>query len=336
MRIAIVSTIYKRTPPNGYGGIERIVYTLTEQLIKDGHEVTLFATPGSYCSGKTIEVKGYDPSKAPSCIIKKTDKISEEPLYLAMKEYLMNHPVDIIHDWSFDNLFVLRHPERFPFVITTCIPNPPGYKRPNLVTVSRIHAKILGGKTKNVHTGIDLDNWPYSYKKNEHFVHIAKIAKYKAQHLAIFAARKSDKKLIIAGNIENQRYFNFIIKPLLWISPKIKYIGEIKRASDYLCNATALIQTPKWFDTFPYVILESLASATPVISFAEGGVPEQIEHGVNGFLCKTLDDLIEAMERIHEIKPENCRAYAEEHFSVKRMARDYYEIYQSVIEGETW
>ena len=123
---------------------------------------------------------------------------------------------------------------------------------------------------------------------------------------------------------------------MLWISPHVSYIGEIADAGVYLREAAALIQTPRWFDTFPFAILEANASGTPVISLADGGVPEQISNGVNGFLCKTFNDLVEAMERVHEIKPQDCRAYAEEHFSVKRMAREYQKLYQLVVDGETW
>ena len=125
MNIAIISLPYGRTPPVGYGGIERVVHILVEQLVKKGHQVTMFATPGSYCSGKTIEVSGYDPSRAPSGVHKKADFLSEEPLYEAVQNYLKSHPVDIIHDWSFQNLFVLRHQDEFPFLISTCVPSHP-------------------------------------------------------------------------------------------------------------------------------------------------------------------------------------------------------------------
>lgn len=336
MRIAVISTVYKATPPEGYGGIERVVYTLAEQLVRDGHDVTLFGTSGSYCSGNTMAIPSYDPLKAPTGIKTESDAISEEPLYEKMQEYLREHPVDLIHDWSFQNFYVLRHPEKFPFVISTCIPPLPDYQRPNLVACSRAHAALLGESTRYVYYGLDLNEWKFNYSKKRHFIHISKIAKYKAQHLAIRIARKAGKKLILAGNVEDRLYYYSIIKPLLWISSDIDYIGEIQGTNDHLLEAAALIQTPRWFDAFPLVILEAFASGTPVISFAEGGIPEQIVDGVNGFLCKTSNDLASAMERVLEINPRDCRAYAEEHFSVKRMADDYAELYQRVIDGESW
>jgi len=336
MRIAVVSTVYKATPPVGYGGIERIVYALVEQLVRDGHDVTLFAVPGSHCSGKTVEVEGHDYLRAPSCIINKSDMISEEPLYVTMKEYLSDNPVDVIHDWSFQNLFVLRHPEVFPFIISTCFPPLSDYKRPNLVACSNAHAVLCGGSTKYIHYGLNLNEYKFSYSKKDYFIHIAKIAKHKGQHLAVMAFRKTRERLEIAGNIENALYYRLIIKPLLWISPNVSYLGEIQGTNDSLCGARALIQTPRWFDAFPLVILEAFASGTPVISFPEGGIPEQIINGLNGYLCKDTDEIISAVNNISQIKPQDCRSYAEEYFSVSRMSKEYTVLYNRVIDGESW
>ncbi len=336
MRIAVVSTVFKKTPPDGYGGIERVVHLQVEQLVREGHEVVLFATPGSYCSGKTVEIAEYDPDKAPSGITSKSDAITEEPLYQAMCSYLEAHPVDIIHDWSFQNLFVMRHPERFPFVISICIPPAPNYQRPNLVACSKAHAGICGPTTRFVRYGLDLENFKFNFEKKKHFIHIAKIARYKGQHITILAARKAGVDLQIAGNIEDKIYYNLIIKPLLYFSPRVSYIGEIMGTNSQLCEAAALVLAPLWFDAFPLVILESFAAGTPVISLDQGGISEQIVSGVNGFLCASKDDLSHAMKSIHEIKPKDCRSYAEEHYSVKRMARDYLKLYESAINGDSW
>jgi glycosyltransferase involved in cell wall biosynthesis len=116
----------------------------------------------------------------------------------------------------------------------------------------------------------------------------------------------------------------------------VSYIGEIHGTNEHLMEARALIQTPRWFDAFPLVILESLASGTPVIAFDQGGIREQIEHGTNGFLCSTAADLAEAMNRVDEINPRVCRGMAEERFSVTRMARQYTELYDQVRDGVAW
>jgi len=336
VRIAVVSTVFKKTPPAGYGGIERVVHTFVQELVREGHEVTLFATPGSSCAGTTVEVSGYDPARAPSGIRKPSDALSEEPLYRAMQEYLAAHPVDVIHDWSFQNLFVLRHPDAFPFVISTCIPPAPAYARPRLVACSKAHAALCGATTRYVHYGLNLAEYEFSYTKQEHFIHIAKIARYKGQHLAMLACRKLGLPLHLAGNIEEPSYFYLVIKPLLWLSPATAYLGEIHGPNRYLKDAACLIQTPRWFDAFPYVILEAFASGTPVVAFSEGGIPEQLRNGVNGVLCRSPADLPEALEQVRAVRPQDCRAYAEEYFTVRRMVADYLELYRGAMDGEQW
>ena len=176
MKIAVVSSIFKTTPPQGYGGIERVVYFLTEELIRQGNEVVLFGLPGSYCSSKTVEVSGYNPSRMPSGIKRKSEEINEEFLYITMKEYLNSNPVDIIHDWSFQNTFVLRHPEAFPFVISTCVPHFPDYERPNLVACSEAHAMLCGGFSKKVLFGLKLCYFNVFFFKKDFFIHLTNIA----------------------------------------------------------------------------------------------------------------------------------------------------------------
>lgn len=336
MRIAVISTVYKVTPPVGYGGIERVVHTLVEELVRQGHDVTLFATPGSHCSGTTVEVAGYDPRQAPSGVHSQADALSEEPLYEAMASLVTPDRFDVIHDFSFGNLFVTRHPERVPFVISTCIPLPKGYQRTNLVACSRAHANSINAGTKFVHYGLKLEEWPFRTDKARHLVHVAKIAPYKGQHDAALAATMAGRDLRLYGNVEHRLYHAAVVAPLAKVLPRVSYHGEARSTSDVLLPAAALVQTPKWFDAFPLIVLEALASGTPVVSYGEGGVVEQIQHGVNGFVCKGIRQLAAMLDRLDEIRPRDCRAYAEAHFSVARMAREYGELYQRAADGERW
>ncbi len=336
MKIAMVSIPYHATPPKGYGGIERVVYELAEELVRIGHEVVLFGAPGSYCSGETVEVMAYDPSIAPSGITKGTSGLSEEPLYEAMVAYLAAHPVDVIHDWSFENLYVLRHPKRFPFVISSCIPPLKGIRRPNLVAASEAHARLFDPPAEVVHYGLQMDRYEVGLEKTEPMIHIAKIAPYKGQHLAIGAAVLARKPLTIAGNVEDRRYFHVLMKPLIAMAPGVRYVGELHGVNRHLVKACALVQTPRWFDVFPLVILEALASGTPVIALRRGGIAEQIEDGANGFLCRNVMDLVRAMKRVETLDPRRCRRIAEERFSVALMAQKYCHLYERVIAGESW
>lgn len=336
MKIGMVSTVYKATPPSGYGGIERVVHTLAEQLVRDGHEVTLFGTPGSRCSGHTVEIADYDPKNAPSGVTRGSDVISEEPLYRAMKDHLKTAALDVVHDWSFQNLYATRHPDHVPFVISTCIPPVPGYRRPNLVACSRAHAALFGGGTRFVHYGLDLRQWSFQPEKRDPLIHLSKIAPYKGQHLTIKAAARAGVPLTLAGNIEDRRYYWTRIKPRLVLSRNIRYIGETRGTNAHLEPARGLVQTPRWFEAFPLVVLESCASGTPVIALNRGGLAEQIRNGVNGYLCENVDQMAAAMRRIDRISPAACREYAEKNFSVERMAGEYTRLYENVTRGERW
>jgi glycosyltransferase involved in cell wall biosynthesis len=336
MKILVVSTVYNSTPPVGYGGIQRVVHYLTEALVRAGHEVVLMAPPRSWCSGRTVHVDAYDPERAWTAVKGEGDLLSEEPLYEAMKSFLETEKVDVIHDWSFQNLYVRRHPENFPFVVSTCIPPAPGYQRDNLVACSDAHARLIGGTTRYVHYGLPLRDWPYRTAKAAPPIHIAKIARFKAQHLALLASMKSGSDLVLAGNVENPRYFNWIIRPLLALNRHARYIGEIRGTEAHLLEARALVQTPRWFDCFPFVVLEALASATPVIALSAGGVPEQVRHGETGFLCQGIGDLAEAFDRLGEIDPAACRADAEARFSDAVMAANYVRLYEQARAGERW
>lgn len=335
MKIAMVSIPYHSTPPKGYGGIERVVYELTEELIRQGHEVVLFGAPGSYCSGETVVV-GEENKDVPSGITGGRSWLSEEPLYNTMRVYLEQHPVDVIHDWSFENLYVLRHPDHFPFVISSCIPPTESYHRPNLVAASKAHARLLGGTLRYVHYGLNMASYEPSFEKEDSLIHLAKIAPYKGQHVSTIAAFLAKRELTLAGNVEHEKYFQFVVRPLVYIIPGIRYVGEVHGSKGVLKKSKSLVQAPRWFDVLPLVVIEALALGTPVISLNQGGISEEIEHGVTGFLCQSLWDMVKAMKEIDAIDPRACRAAAEEKFSVTLMAEKYLAIYGEVISGKRW
>lgn len=335
LRILVVSTVYNATPPQGYGGIQRVVYWLVQALVRAGHEVTLMAPPRSHCSGRTVHVAAYDPGRPWQAVRGGDDLLSEEPLYEAMREHLATQRYDLVHDWSFQSLYLQRHPQQ-PHLISTCIPPAPGFARSNLVACSAAHARLIGGAARHVHYGLPLHDWPYALRKTEPAIHIAKIARFKAQHLALLAAWRAGVPLTLAGNVENPAYFRWVLRPLLALSPRARYIGEISGTQQALQGAAALVQTPRWFDCFPLVVLEALASATPVLAFAAGGVPEQVRHGETGFLCQGVADLATALRRLGEIDPQACRRDAETRFSDTAMAGRYVDLYRRVIDGERW
>lgn len=336
MKILIVSTVYNSTPPVGYGGIQRVVHWLVEALVRRGHQVTLLAPPRSHCSGRTVHVDAYDPCRPWGAVAGSSDLMSEEPLYDAMVDLLHRERFDVVHDWSFLNLYLRRHPERLPYLISTSIPPYAGYARANLVACSAAHAALVGGRTRFVHYGLPLSTWPYETVKTEPLIHIAKIGWFKAQHLALLASARAAQPLMLAGNVEQAWFHNLLVRPLLALNRRARHIGEIDGAAPHLLRATALVQTPQTFDCFPLTVLESLACGTPVIAMRNGGIPEQFVHGQHGFLCDSIGELAQAMRDIKQIDPAACRAHAEAHYSDERMAIDYERLYAQVIDGDRW
>ncbi len=331
MRIAVVSTINLPTPPVGYGGIERLVHTFVEELIRQGHEVTMFAREGSSCSARTIGVPVQGQTSGGRV------RLSEEALHKALGEFVAAERPDVVHDWSLDNLFVNRSPDAVPFVVSTCVPQPASYAQRNVVAASAAHAATLkGGQVPFVRFGVDVDRMEYSPNGGRRLVHVAKIARYKAQHLSMLAAALARMPLDVVGNVEGQRYAKYVVQPLGTLLPWVRLTGESLDVDATLRGALALVQTPRWFETFPLVSLQSLAAGTPVVTLGTGGLPEQIEQGVNGFVAQGISDLVGYLGRVHEISRQACRDIAMERFHVRRMAQEYTQVYQRVRDGETW
>lgn len=334
MRVAVISTVNLPTPPVGYGGIERLVHIFVEELIRQGHDVTLFGRPGSSCSGRTIEVQEYaDEAQTSGGRV----LIDEEALYRSVRQYVDTERPDVIHDWSLGGLFVNRHPDAVPFVVSTCVPQPSSYDQANVVAASAAHAASLrGGKVPFVRFGIDVDRMPFFPNGGPRLAHVAKIARYKAQHLSMIASALARMPIDIVGNVEGQRYNRLVVNPLATMLPNVRLTGESLDVDATLGGALALVLTPRWFETFPLVSLQSMAAGTPVVTLATGGLPEQIEPGVNGFIATGLMELVKYLPRVREIDRAKCRALAMERFHVSRMVREYVQLYDQVRDGARW
>jgi len=334
MRIAVISTINYPTPPVGYGGIERLVHIFVEELIRQGHDVTLFGRPGSTCSGRTIEVAEYAGEKQSSGggVL-----INEEALYRSVRAYVDSERPDVVHDWSLGNLFVNRHPDAVPFVVSTCVPQLPSYNQANVVAASAAHAASLrDGTVPFVRFGIDVERIPFHPKGGPRLAHVAKIARYKAQHLSMIASALARMPLDVVGNVEGRRYSRLIVNPLAALLPNVRLTGESLNVDATLGEALALVLTPRWFETFPLVSLQSMAAGTPVVTLGTGGLPEQIEQGVNGFIATSLMELVRYLPQVRGIDRARCRELALERFHVSRMVREYVQLYEKVRDGVRW
>ena len=354
LRIAQMAPLWFPIPPHKYGGIERVVSLLTEELVRRGHDVTLFAAPGSMTSAKLVSVfpqpliEAGGPWSSPVWNLRNLSKAFE----MAHKGEF-----DIIH--SHLDLWTLFFQGVSDVPILHTMHNPlyrtnadatkddrlrlfsEEASRTNLTFISesaRRFAMVQFPRNWIVYNGIDISHFEYNENGGDHFVWIARVNKHKGIESAIEAAEKLGVKLILAGRIDptQQEYFDTTIKPHL--NDSIKYIGELteKELSEFYGSAKALLYPIEWEEPFGLIVAEAMACGTPVIAYKRGSMPELIKDGETGFVVDSnMHDLIEAMKNIDKIDRAKVRKYAEENFSKERMADDYEKIYYELAEANS-
>ncbi|MCD6133387.1 MAG: glycosyltransferase family 4 protein [Deltaproteobacteria bacterium] len=339
MRIAQVSPLYESVPPKYYGGTERVVSYLVEELVKEGHDVTLFASGDSITRAHLVPLCERSLRLDESC----KDKICYHVL-MVQKVFEMSSYFDIIH-FHIDYL-------HFPLV-RTC----------NTPTVTTLHGRldlkdyllfyrnfedipvisISNNQRKplpwlnwqgTVYHGLPEDLYSFHEKPGEYLAFLGRICPEKRVDRAIEIAERVGMKLKIAAKVDeaDKEYFKDKIKPLLK-SPYAEFMGEIgeKEKDEFLGNAYALIFPIDWPEPFGLVMIESLACGTPVIAWRCGSVPEVIEDGVTGFIVESIEDAVKAVEKTSSLNREDCRKAFEERFTASRMARNYLKIYRKMI-----
>ena len=343
MKIAHVAPLTESIPPRGYGGIERVVSYITEELVRRGHEVTLFASGDSQtaarlapCSTKAL---GYDISVN-----------NPIPYYAAMLKEISRRAreFDVLH-FHFDFLhFMMLRDCKVPMVTTLhgwpymldllpfysyCFEKP-------LISISLLQRSLLPHFSwlENVYHGIPLDLYSFNGSPQEDYlVFLGRICSEKGPDEAIAIAKLSGMKLRIAGNVkqEDRCYFERSVAPLL-DDPLIEFVGEVQddEKARLLGGARALVFPIKWPEPFGLVMIEAMACGTPVIGYCAGSVPEVVEQGVTGFIVENARQAAEAILRLDTLDRARVRDRFEARFSVQRMVDDYLAIYQRQIKKE--
>lgn len=343
MKIAQVSPLWESVPPKLYGGTERIVSYITEELVRLGHEVTLFASGDSTTSAKLISV-------CPEALRLSTGIFNRDaPMVMLLEQAFgsLAHEFDIIHSHLDFFGFPLSRRCSTP-VITTLHGR---LDLPELVPVFREFAELPLVSISNaqrrplpwvnwqgtVHHGLPKDLYSFHPHAGRYLAYLGRISPEKRPDHAIEIAKRVGIPLRIAAKVDqaDRSYFEAEIEPSL-SHPLIEYVGEITddEKNDFLGEACALLAPYDWPEPFGLVLIESLACGTPVLCYRRGSIPEIIDHGVTGFICETFNDMIEAVGRIPTIDRKQCRLAFEERFTVERMVRDYLRLYAQVI-GET-
>lgn len=339
LRIAHVAPLFESVPPKLYGGTERVVSFLTEELIRMGHEVTLFASGDSTTHANLVPVCEKALRLDPDCV----DPLSHHIVQLQMVQEL-SHNFHVVH-YHTD---YLHYPlSRFSPVahLTTLhgrldIPElKPLYNLFRDVPVVSISENQRSpfpdiNWVGNVYHGLPVDLLMPNFSQGQYLAFLGRISPEKGIDNAIAIARRCGIPLRIAAKIDkaDKDYFDHKIKPLL-DDPMIEYVGEIgeNEKGEFLGNAMALLFPIAWPEPFGLVMIESLACGTPVIAYDRGSVPEILEHGKTGFIVSSVDEGVEAVRNIPYIKREDCRLAFEQRFTSTIMASAYVNLYKKIL-----
>ncbi len=341
MKIAQIASVIQRIPPEKYGGAEQIVFDLTNELVRRGHEVTLFASGDSATKAKLSSVFSKPVSKLSFY------KPAERFVYLSLNAapaFERASEFDIIHNHVEESGAIFSRFTKTPilnthhgmFLDTAKIVYKEYLKNVYFAAISNAQRSWYPELNfiDTVYHGIDIKKFEFNPKPKEYLLFLSKIWPAKGPHIAISVAKKTKKKLIIAGNISEkwQDYFDKEIKPHI-DGKNIIYFGEtdFRQKVELFKNAEALLFPINWQEAFGLVMIESMACGTPVIAFDCASVPEIVADGKTGFIIKNEAGMAEAIMKISEINREYCRKYAEERFSVQKMTDDYENVYKKII-----
>jgi glycosyltransferase involved in cell wall biosynthesis len=331
----MLSPIAWRTPPRHYGPWERVVSLLTEGLVARGVDVTLFATGDSETRGKLRSTcpRGYeeDPSIQPKVW---------ECLHIA--EVFNNaHHFDLIHN-QFDFL-PLSYSGLVDTPVVTTIH---GFSSPGILPVYRAYNSTTFyvaisdadrhpdlDYVATIHHGIDIENFHYRPEHGDYLLFFGRIHGDKGAWEAIQIARKAGQRLIMAGVVQDQTYFETFVVPEL-DGRNVEFVGSAdpERRNALLGGARALLHPIQFAEPFGLSVVESMACGTPVIAFARGSMPELIRQGETGFLVHTVDEAVEAVDKVTALQRLECRRWVEERFSARRMVDDYVHAYTTVLQ----
>jgi glycosyltransferase involved in cell wall biosynthesis len=333
MKVAVLAPVAWRTPPRHYGPWEQVASNITEGLVKLGMEVSLFATGDSITKGKLYSVcaQGYEEDRTQDAKVLECLHISN--LMERAGEF------DIIHN-NFDFLPLSYSGLIKTPVITTIhgFSSPkiiPVYKKYNsighYVSISNSDRSAELDYLATVYNGLNTDHFEFNDAPEDYLLYFGRIHHDKGTAEAIEIAKKSKRKLLIAGLIQDENYFNEKVKPQL--GPGVEYIGNAEPAKRnmLLQNAYALLHPINFNEPFGMSVAEAMLCGTPVIAFEKGSMPELIKHEKTGFLVNNINEAVEAVSQAKNIKRLDCREWSESQFSCDKMAGDYLRLYEHVL-----
>lgn len=339
MRIAQVAPLYESVPPRLYGGTERVVSYLTEALVREGHEVTLFASGDSVTDARLISPCKQSLRLSETCVDPLTyHVIALDQVFSIADEFdLIHFHTDYLHFPSSKNLAIAQ--------LTTLhgrldLPDLPllfkRFQQMPLVSISKAQRLPLAGANwvGNVPHGLPQNLHAPRERKGNYLAFLGRISPEKRPDRAISIALKAGMPLKIAAKVDrvDREYYEEKIRPLLK-QPGIEYIGEITDAekSDFLGNAFAYLFPIDWPEPFGLTMIEAMACGTPTIAFRCGSVPEVVNNGVSGFIVNSEKEAVRALARVENLDRNAVRSEFDKRFTDKRMAHDYLRVYEQIL-----
>ncbi len=341
MRILQLAPLWESVPPPAYGGTEAVVGLLTEELVAQGHDVTLAASGDSTTTAHHLAT--YHRS------LRRADDLRDRNPYdwahtaLALREA---GDFDVVHNHAGELAMAMSLLTKTPMLTTMhCLTTPDtrfvwdryegGF---NTISKSqqppalnpRAHARFMG----HVYNAIDVESFPFQAVKGDDLLFLSRMAPEKGPEAAIEVAKRLGRRLIMAGKVDNydRKYFDESVRHLI-DGDQIIFFGEAdaEQKRELYRNAHCLLMPLMWEEPFGLVMPEAMACGTPVVAFRRGSAEELIRHGRSGYIVDTVDEMVEAVQQIGLIDPAACREHVRTHFSREIMAAQYLRVYEELL-----
>jgi len=344
MRIAQISPLYESVPPKLYGGTERVVSYLTEELINQGHDVTLFAS-GDSVTNASIVSHVYNALRL--------DQNIKDPIahHIVQLQDIIDRAdeFDVIHFHTDYLHFPFSSFLRTPYVTTLHgrldipdlkyvydrFPNQPVISISNSQRLPLPQANWIG----TVYHGLPTNLYSLGHGDGGYVAFIGRISPEKRPDRAIEIARRAGVRIKIAAKVDkaDEAYYEQKIKPLIG-QAHVEFIGEIgeDRKNEFLGQAKALLFPIDWPEPFGMVMIEAMACGTPVIAYSHGSVPEVIADNVNGFIVDSIDAAVAALQDVEKLDRRKVRSFFEENFSAATMAKRYLHLFERLQHSSAW